>query len=360
MCFMNAILQPLVHCVPFYNLFKRMREEVPSNLKIKTPLVDALIEFLNQFPEIPANEAVLEKTFSEDDAFEPEYVYDALRSLKKISSIKGRQEDAEEFLGFLLDGVHEELLLSKTPFNYSTTYQGTVHHGETRQNGHTPARTNGTDTWMEVGPKNKTLVTRRTEILESPITQVFGGRMRSIIKRSASKDSVMLEPFQSLPLDIAPDNVHHIEDALHNLIQPEHLDGIANSNGAGLVQATKQNLFEHLPPVLILHLKRFVYNSVGGTQKIRKHVAYSPILKIKPELLSPPSRSKTHTLQYSLFAVVYHHGKHAAGGHYTCDVHRHSEEWLHINDANIIPITVDDVTDEHPERQAYMLFFARS
>ena len=44
------------------------------------------------------------------EALSPEYVYDALRGLKRFDSMKGRQEDAEEFLGFLLDGLHEEFL----------------------------------------------------------------------------------------------------------------------------------------------------------------------------------------------------------------------------------------------------------
>ncbi|KAJ3195395.1 hypothetical protein HK101_000362 [Irineochytrium annulatum] len=112
MCFMNAILQPLVHCVPFYNLFKKMGQQVPHNFQIKTPLVDALIAFLNEFKEVSMSDEVVSQKYSEEDAFEPDYVYEALRSLKKVNSVKGRQEDAEEFLGFLLDGLHEELLLS--------------------------------------------------------------------------------------------------------------------------------------------------------------------------------------------------------------------------------------------------------
>ncbi|KAJ3106101.1 hypothetical protein HDU96_008323 [Phlyctochytrium bullatum] len=283
MCFMNAILQPLVHCNAFYNLFKTLRTEVAHNLKISTPLVDAMTEFLLEFQEAPPPEVGDEEDIK--DPFEPDGVYDALRALKKISSIK-------------------------------------------------------------------------TEIMESPITRIFGGRMRSIIRRAGSKDSVMVEPFQSLQLDIAHDNVNTIEDALSKLTLPEHLDGLSNQQG-GIVEATKQNLLDELPPVLILHLKRFVYNSIGGTQKIRKHVVYSPTLKIKPELLSANAKPRFNASEYHLFAVVYHHGKHAAGGHYTCDVSPRTGEWYSINDGIITSIRIEDVVIEHTEKQAYMLFFMR-
>src|SRR5690349_5536282 len=40
--------------------------------------------------------------------FAPVYIYDALRRRNKFDSLRGRQEDAEEFLSALLDGLHEE------------------------------------------------------------------------------------------------------------------------------------------------------------------------------------------------------------------------------------------------------------
>ncbi|KAI8848701.1 hypothetical protein BC829DRAFT_393685 [Chytridium lagenaria] len=342
MCFMNALLQPLVHCAPFVNLFRKLREEVAHNLKIKTPLVDAMIDFLLQFTELSADGKMSDTTFSADSAFEPENVYEALRSLKGVDSVKGRQEDAEEFLGFLLDGLHEELLASKKGKGWDILIVFTVQHGESYQMGKNVGVMNGGGTWLEVGPKNRTAVTRKTEILESPITQIFGGRVRSNIKRHGSKDSAMLEPFVSLQLDIAPDNIHTIEDALH-----------LNA------EVTKQNLFDHLPPILIMHMKRFVFDVAGGSQKIRKHVAFSPILKIRPELSSASSQLRSRNLEYRLFAVVNHHGKHLEAGHYTCDVAQNDDTWLYMDDASITPISIQNVVADEPERQAYMLFYAR-
>jgi ubiquitin carboxyl-terminal hydrolase 10 len=43
-------------------------------------------------------------------AFEPTYIYGLLTVIKSSLSEKGRQEDAEEYLGFILNGLHEEML----------------------------------------------------------------------------------------------------------------------------------------------------------------------------------------------------------------------------------------------------------
>lgn len=57
--------------------------------------------------------------------------------------------------------------------------------------------------------------------------------------------------------------------------------------------------------------------------------------------------------------VVYHHGKLAQGGHYTCDVQRTNGEWLRIDDTKVLGVTADQVMQEEEDRQPYMLFYSK-
>lgn len=65
-----------------------------------------------------------------------------------------------------------------------------------------------------------------------------------------------------------------------------------------------------------------------------------------------------------VFAVVYHHGRSAQGGHYTCDVHHPpSGGWLRMDDNHIKPVTEEAVLKPSSQqlqcRVAYLLFYRR-
>lgn len=211
--------------------------------------------------------------------FVPEYVYDALRGLKRFDSMRGRQEDCQEFLGFLLDGLHEEFFAAMKDQPAGSDLDSFADN-DSSESGVSE------DEWMEVtGPKNKASFTRSTQFSATPITTIFSGQLRSILRIPSQKDSVTLEPYQSMQLDLTPDNVYTIEDALLNSTIPEVLDGFTSSEkGGATVEATKKIFIEQVPPVLVLHLKRFIYKD-GGTQKLHKQVGYKTVLNLQPGTL---------------------------------------------------------------------------
>jgi ubiquitin carboxyl-terminal hydrolase 10 len=207
-----------------------------------------------------------------------------------------------------------------------------------KTNGH-PADEKGG--WMEVGHKQKAATTRTTEIQESPITKIFGGKLRSVFSVPGLTKSVTLEPYTPLQLDIQAPEVKSVVDALKHLTTPEKINGDFKSPKGPGVTATKQVFIETLPPVLILHLKRFQYDNTGGTQKIWKKIAYPLQLEIPPEAMS---RRPTQSAKYRLIGVVYHHGSSAQGGHYTVDVLRQdAKSWIRLDDTAIQTVSPKEV-----------------
>jgi ubiquitin carboxyl-terminal hydrolase 10 len=71
--------------------------------------------------------------------------------------------------------------------------------------------------------------------------------------------------------------VYTIQDALAHISQPQAVQ-VGPSDTS---EASQQILIEALPPVLVLHLKRFLYDTAAcGVVKIGKPVQFSPELEI--------------------------------------------------------------------------------
>lgn len=235
----------------------------------------------------------------------------------------------------------------------STTFLGesTLANGVLSPTSESTTSTPGADNgWLEVGPKQKAAITRSsgTIITESPITKIFGGKLRSELRVPGMKHSVTLEPYQPLQLDIGAPQVNNIVDALKGLTRSETLHGDFNSPRGPGVTATKQVTIETLPQVLILHLKRFQYDNTGGTQKIWKKIGYPLDLEIPKEVFPQHRRGSILAHgglpKYRLIGVVYHHGKNASGGHYTVDVRRQDgKEWIRLDDTLIRRVRSEDV-----------------
>ena len=288
------------------------------------------------------------------DSFIPEYVYAAIKSLPRFREMRrGHQQDAQEFLGFLLEELHEECSRSlRTGTSVSSGRSTPLQDAADNETG-----------WMEVGHKQKPAVTRSSGAIlgDSPITSIFGGKLRSELKISGNKLSVTLEPYSPLQLDIGSPEVGNIVDALKGLTRPESMQGEFVSTRGQAATATKQVFIETLPPVLILHLKRFHYdNTTKRAEKIWKKVGYPLELEIPKEVFPMSARNKFAAHgglpRYRLTGVIYHHGKNANGGHYTVDIRRQDgKEWIRLDDTLIRRVRNEDVAEGGAEEDPKVL-----
>ena len=78
------------------------------------------------------------------------------------------------------------------------------------------------------------------------------------MRRDGGKASARVEPMTTLPLDVMYGGV---QEALHAFFSPETLHGV--SSGTALVQARRHMHLHTPPPVLILHVKRFGFESAS-------------------------------------------------------------------------------------------------
>ena len=72
-----------------------------------------------------------------------------------------------------------------------------------------------------------------------------------------------------------------IEDALRYISHPQPVQVSSVTKGNAIVEATQQVMMDVFPPVLVLHLKRFLYDTTAkDVKKVHKQVNYGPELEI--------------------------------------------------------------------------------
>ena len=118
-CFVNSILQALLSCPPFYNLIKDLHNLIRVRPgKSITPMIDCMVKLTSEFEPLEAmnknhkrDKARRREDLPVGNALEPSYVYQVLLEAGETSFkvLEGRQEDAEEFLGHLLNTLDEEM-----------------------------------------------------------------------------------------------------------------------------------------------------------------------------------------------------------------------------------------------------------
>ncbi|ODV84076.1 hypothetical protein CANARDRAFT_181984, partial [[Candida] arabinofermentans NRRL YB-2248] len=386
-CYMNAVLQLLFACEPFTQVLNIIRNTSMARVDTRNsrmPIMDAILTLHESFKIKKSSEELNGGGSNKNyDVVNPVSFYNAIAKLPRFSHLKwGRQEDAEEFLGYLLDGLHEEFVTSIEDLSITELTQLT----ECISDADTLTRINNAielikdtklptgkdstsssaadDQWMEVGSNRKVAAKRTVEVKPSPIVQLFGGQFRSVLGIPNKKSSITLDPFMHVQLDISDPETVDLISAFKKFSEVEDIS-------YGSSSAKKQNFIDKLPSILIIHLKRFSfvthdensesgdeYEVVSSKQKKKNNnnnnnnnnnahnvQPSSPmiskggntfenggvgrieklhkIVEYSHQLRLPVSCVSSQVNEepkYKLIGVVYHHGRTAEGGHYTVDV----------------------------------------
>ncbi|KAH6791612.1 ubiquitin-specific protease 24 [Perilla frutescens var. hirtella] len=347
LCFLNATLQALLSCSPFLELLHELRNrDIPE---IGYPTLRAFVDFISDFDMLTDSvEKRNDNTALQTGIpFRPTMFDSILNTftpdIPDNLSGRPRQEDAQEFLSFVMHQMHDELL----------KLDGQVPNG----NGKTASLVSSTDdegeddNWETVGPRNKTAITRTQSFLPSKLSSIFGGQLRSVVKARGNKASATIQPFLLLHLNICPEPICTVEDALRFFSAPETLDGyrISAAGKAEVVTASKSVQILELSEIMVLHLMRFSYGSQGST-KLHKTVHFPLELLVGRELLASPT---SEARRYELVATITHHGRDPSKGHYTADALHPNGTWLRYDDASVTAIPKSKVLHD----QAYVLFY---
>jgi hypothetical protein len=164
-CYINATLQALLCCPPFYN-FMRELGDLPYLFReqTSTPILDSFARFFTHF--MPSEQVIKRYRNGSSisfadlprvEPFEPKCIYDVLGRINN-ECLKGKQEDAEEFLSSLLNALNEEIIQVLDLNRKEAEQKQSNELGDLGDEN--AIRSNGaTDQlWKEIGSRNKVVV----------------------------------------------------------------------------------------------------------------------------------------------------------------------------------------------------------
>eukprot|EP00300_Choanocystis_sp_HF-7_P004308 c13308_g1_i1.p1 GENE.c13308_g1_i1~~c13308_g1_i1.p1 ORF type:complete len:777 (+),score=146.55 c13308_g1_i1:130-2460(+) len=233
-----------------------------------------------------------------------------VQNMRVISNVfrRGHQEDAHEFMRYLIQALHTSSL-------------------------------NGID------PKKVQPNILKTTLIH----QLFGGELRSQVRcHVCGHCSNTFDPALDLSLNINGSAGTSLLHALKMFVKPDILSGNNQykcSKCNQKVDASKSFSIHAAPPILVVHLKRFSY-----TGKIGKFVPYPTHLDLAPYVTGA---TKSRSLAYDLHGVLVHDGS-MNGGHYYCFVKNSNRSWYCMNDSQVRQVKESTVL----QQSAYMLFYS--
>ncbi|XP_053449292.1 ubiquitin carboxyl-terminal hydrolase 8 [Nycticebus coucang] len=241
------------------------------------------------------------------------------------------QQDSQELLLFLMDGLHEDL----------NKADNRKRHKE-ENNDHLDDFKAAEQAWQ-----------KHKQLNESIIVALFQGQFKSTVQcLTCHKKSRTFEAFMYLSLPLASTSKCTLQDCLRLFSKEEKLTD-NNRFYCSHCRARRDSLKKieiwKLPPVLLVHLKRFSYDG-RWKQKLQTSVDF-PLenLDLSQYVIGPKNNLK----KYNLFSVSNHYGG-LDGGHYTAYCKNAARQrWFKFDDHEVSEISVSSVKSS----AAYILFY---
>ncbi|XP_076023983.1 ubiquitin carboxyl-terminal hydrolase 2a isoform X2 [Genypterus blacodes] len=320
-CFMNSILQCLsnTHNLRDYCLHNAHRRDLNNNSRTNTALMEEFAKLMQTLWTSSSSEAVSPYEFkTQIQRYAPRFV-------------GYNQQDAQEFLRFLLDGLHNEV-------NRVTVRP----RAPVEDFDYLPDEEKGRKMWSKY-----------LEREDSKIVDLFVGQLKSSLTCShCGSCSTVFDPFWDLSLPIAKKGYSEVSlmDCMRLFTKEDVLDGDEKPTCykcKARRRCTKKFTVQKFPKILVLHLKRF--SEARRSSKLSTFVNF-PIKDL--DLREFASENSINAV-YNLYAVSNHSGT-TMGGHYTAYCcNPSSGEWFTFNDSRVMPMSSSQVRSS----DAYVLFY---
>ncbi|KAJ8249375.1 hypothetical protein GJAV_G00234100 [Gymnothorax javanicus] len=242
------------------------------------------------------------------------------------------QQDSQELLLFLMDGLHEDLNKAD---NRKRHKEESIDHLDDQ---------GAADLAWE----------KHKQLNESIVVALFQGQFKSTVQcLICGRKSRTFETFMYLSLPLASNNRCSLQDCLKLFSKEEKLtdnNRVFCRHCKALRDCTKKLEIWKVPPILLVHLKRFSYEG-RWKQKLQTSVDF-PLenLDLGQYVIGP----KLGLKRYHLFAVSNHYGG-LDGGHYTAYCKNAAKQrWFKFDDHEVTDIAASSVKSS----AAYIFFYS--
>uniref|UniRef100_A0A8C4UEX5 Ubiquitin carboxyl-terminal hydrolase 8 n=1 Tax=Falco tinnunculus TaxID=100819 RepID=A0A8C4UEX5_FALTI len=321
-CYMNSILQCLCNAPHLADYFNRNLYQDDINRS----------NFLGHKGEVAEEFGVIMKAL-----WTGQYKYISPKDFKiTIGKINDQfagysQQDSQELLLFLMDGLHEDLNKADNRKRYKE-----------ENNDHLDDFKAAELAWH-----------KHKQLNESIIVALFQGQFKSTVQcLTCHKKSRTFEAFMYLSLPLASTSKCTLQECLRLFSKEEKLtdnNRFYCSHCKTRRDSLKKIEIWKLPPVLLVHLKRFSYDG-RWKQKLQTSVDFPlETLDLSQYVIGPKNNLK----RYNLFSVSNHYGG-LDGGHYTAYCKNASKQrWFKFDDHEVSEISASSVKSS----AAYILFY---